>query len=223
MKTPIIVISLLFSCVSASAQFFAGINGKIGDGNFVNRDWATKDTKGTWSCVGINAGYEFVKRIPVSVGVEYAVLHTTGKFSEFYDGKFIRMPVTAGYCHYFGNIRLFANAGMFASFGKGNNEVTFRDANGAELLHVVPKIKLHWGYTLQGGAAYRIMDKLLLSLSFEYNRPIKEKIEKDNRYMQFDEHTWPSYRFVGVTIGASWYFSKPARPLLVASPSPVRH
>ncbi|MDR1667994.1 MAG: porin family protein [Bacteroidales bacterium] len=222
MKKSFITILLAAVTTTANAQFFAGINGKIGDGDFANRDWRDGNKQGTWSCVGINAGYEFIRHIPVSVGVEYAVLNTTGKFSEFYDGKFIRMPVTAGYCHYFGNIRLFAGAGVFASFGKVDKG-RYADGNGS-LLATAPKINLHLGYLLQGGAGYRIMDKLLLSLSFEYNRPFKERIDCD---LPGVEAGWPSFRFAGVTLGASWYFSSsPAqrpRPLLVASPSPVRH
>jgi opacity protein-like surface antigen len=221
MKKSFITILLAASAATANAQFFVGVNGKIGDGNFANRDWRDGNIQGVWSCVGINAGYEFIKHIPVSVGVEYAALRTTGEFAEFSGGKFVRMPVMAGYCHYLGNIRLFANAGVFASFGKGDKG-RYTDGNGSLLVTIAPKINPHLGYLLQGGVGCRIMDKLLLSASFEYNRPFKERIDRDAPVIQTG---WPSSRFVGVTLGASWYFSSsPAqrpRPLLVASPSPV--
>jgi opacity protein-like surface antigen len=189
MKKSFIIILFAVSAVTANAQFFAGLNGKIGAGKYSSWDMDIR-----WKCVGINAGYEFVKHIPVSIGVEYAVL------KEMLNVKFVRIPVIAGYCHYFGNVRLFAGAGMFASFGKWNYEIIYENPAHPEIDYShLDKIDPHVGYTLQGGAGYRIMDKLLLSLSFEYNRPFKETIDAEFG-------TWPSCRFAGATLGASWYF-----------------
>jgi opacity protein-like surface antigen len=200
MKKSFIIILFAVAAATANAQFFAGLNGKFGTGKYPSWDMDTR-----WKCVGINAGYEFVKHIPVSIGVEYAVLKATdASFSPLIcNAKFVRIPVTAGYCHYFGRIRLFAGAGVFASFGKRNRDnLNFYIPSATDIYYSpshLDKIDPHVGYTLQGGAGYRIMDKLLLSLSFEYNRPFKETIDAEFG-------TWPSYRFAGATLGASWYF-----------------
>jgi opacity protein-like surface antigen len=159
----------------------------------------------------VNAGYEFIKHIPVSIGVEYAVLDVaSGYAKDAFDASFIRIPVTAGYCHYFGSIRLFAGAGMFASFGKRKfgifDTIIYENPDDPNriYLHTEPKINPHSGFVLQGGIGYKIIDKLLLSASFEYNRPFKEKIDAVEEYNE--QAIWPSYRFAGATLGASWYF-----------------
>jgi hypothetical protein len=186
-KTPIIILFLLLSAASARAQFFTGIDAKAGASNIISFEG---DKNKTSFFVGIHAGYEIFKHIPVSIGVEY------GKFkSEFSmdETESVRLPLMIGYNHYVKRLVIFADAGIFMSI-MGKNRITFIDSNGTILGDSYVHAKKHLGIIGRVGFGYLITEKIRISAAFEYSRPFKE----------FENVL--SHQYSGASMSANYYF-----------------
>jgi opacity protein-like surface antigen len=167
---------------------------------------------------GAHVGYEFLKHIPLSVGIEYGEFKyddyysgTTNSMERYSDLKTLRIPLKFGYFHAFGKIRMLANAGFFAAILNKNNAdgMIYRDINGSEIPK--PKIKSHLGYIGEIGIGYVITSHLIINLSFEYNRPFKEYAEfADSPNSQFR-----LYQFYGANIGITYRFGKEKRMIVM--------
>jgi hypothetical protein len=192
----------MFFAVKANAQFFAGIEGKIGSSdNVKNYAMLEGDHKLSYSA-GVNVGYGFFKHIPVSIGVEYGELHKDYRIHFVKSTNFFRIPFTVGYCHYIQNFRPFFNIGAFVSFGKLKCK-PFREEDIEDPSVVYNQyipLKTEFGCLGQIGIGYKLFDKLLLSTAFEYNRPFSNELKAEN--INYNHTT--SY-FYGAVISANIY------------------
>jgi outer membrane protein W len=195
----ILTILAMFAAIGANAQFFAGVETKAGASKNVE-DYIVSELS---YFVGANAGYEFLNRFPVSIGMEYSKLHNAYKSIALKESlTSFRIPLTIGYCHYIRNFRPFLNIGAFVSVGnkaKYNAPVSFPGTSISTLSHYsLPE----WvGYLGQIGVGYKLFDKLLISAAFEYNRPFNNELEIENTSSRYTL----SY-FYGANIGVKWYF-----------------
>ncbi|MDR0737833.1 MAG: porin family protein [Prevotellaceae bacterium] len=197
----ILIFLVMFIAVKSNAQFFAGVEAKAGISNIIATDgW----DNGFSYFAGANAGYEFFKHIPVSVGIGYGELKVTHQqFNGLRQTGFI-IPLKAGYCHYFGNFKPFANVGIFYSIkNKLPNIYTWNDELGA-LEESGVYFENYFGYLGQIGVGYKITDRLTASIAYEYNRPNK-RITVNSKQVEFQSNGNGFY-FSGATISASIYF-----------------
>jgi outer membrane protein W len=160
---------LAFSSI-CSAQFFVGVDASLGKSDIISLSPHPMYKTNLGYSTGINAGYEIIKHIPVSIGVQYS--KNSIDIGQDYGISGIRVPVKIGYCHYFGKIRPFANVGIYACFA--NKNIPYFDING---ISVEMELKTYYGYMGQVGIGYKIFNKLLLSVALEYSRPLDDKIE----------------------------------------------
>ncbi|MDR1593018.1 MAG: PorT family protein [Prevotellaceae bacterium] len=196
MKKVLVFFTVFIVTISAKAQFFAGIETKMGISNIVTTDsW----DNGFSYFAGLNVGYEFLKHIPVSVGVEYGEL----KYRPF-DYQFkqtgVRIPLKIGYCHYLNNLKPFINAGVF--YAVKNDIVPNIDVydNTGGFLGPATYTN-HFGYLVQIGIGYKIIDKYTVSIAGEYNRPFGDRIKYN-----IEQVKGPGFYHLGAVIGVSISF-----------------
>jgi opacity protein-like surface antigen len=206
----ILVFFLLFSLVNINAQFFSGLDVSLGTAKISSINSSAQSNRMSYS-VGVHVGYEMAKHIPITIGFQYLYQNAEIKSPVIMANgiKSFRIPFTVGYCHYFGKIRPFVNAGVFVSLlGKTIEDIDFIDSNGQFIEHWDGgKINTYFGYIGQIGCGYKISDKLLLSVSFEYNRPFKDKAQADtSEFSGGDKIPYNTLSYTCANLSASWYF-----------------
>jgi hypothetical protein len=199
MKKVVVFLTILFVAVNVNAQFFAGVEAKMGTSNM----GTTNLDSGFSYFAGINAGYEFLKHVPVSIGIEYGELNISDKIIEdALKQTSLRIPLKAGYCHYFGKLKTFINIGTFYAIKNKTPNIDIYNSEGNFMGNGID-FEGHFGILGQIGIGYRLMEKISASVSYEYNRPFNNMVTTPFNTKKLEQS---GYYYSGVVIGASVYF-----------------
>jgi outer membrane protein W len=201
MKKVIVFMTILFVAVNVNAQFFAGVEAKMGTSNTVT----TNLDNGFSYFAGINAGYEFLKHVPVSIGIEYGELNASDKIIvNALKQTSLRIPLKAGYCHYFGKLKPFINIGTFYALKGKMPDVNVAIIETGEEFVAGRDIDNHFGILGQIGVGYKLTDKITVSAAYEYNRPFDDGVTV--RVHRLHKYKESGYYYSGAVINASIYF-----------------
>lgn len=174
------------AAITANAQFFASAVFKQGAGNTAPNIGFDNNYS---YFVGANGGYYFLKEhIPVSIGLEYGVIDNSNDIiSNKLEG--FRIPLKAGYTHYFNKFSTFVNVGGYLAFNTHEKIKNSRD------------VKSHFGILAEIGGGYNIYKNLFINVSAEFNRPVESN-------MKYSDNSDPirSRYFIGGNIGLVWKF-----------------
>jgi outer membrane protein W len=196
----VLVFLIMFIAIKANAQFFAGVEAKMGTSNTVTANL----NNGFSYFAGVNAGYEFLKHVPVSIGIEYGELNVSDKIIvNALKQTGLRIPLKAGYCHYFGKLKPFINIGTFYAVKNKTPNIDVYNSEG-DLIGNDIDFEGHFGILGQIGIGYRLMEKISVSVSYEYNRPFNNMVTIRIPHPNKLERS--GYYYSGAVINASIYF-----------------
>jgi outer membrane protein W len=200
----IIVFLMMFIAVDANAQFFAGVEAKVGTSNMVTPYL----NNGFSYFAGVNAGYEFFNHIPVSVGVEYGELNASNELvRDMLKQTSLRIPLKVGYCYSFNKLKPFINAGVFyAVKDKTPNMDIYNSVGDLVIINGAGiDIDSYFGILGQIGIGYKLTDRITISAAYEYNRPFNDTptVRIPALSSKGRERT---YYYSGANIGVKWYF-----------------
>jgi outer membrane protein W len=201
----ILVILAMFAVIGANAQFFAGVEAKVGASNMV----ATTLNNGFSYFAGVNAGYEFFNHIPVSVGIEYGELNVGNNLlGNLSKQTSLRVPLKIGYCYSFNRLKPFINVGAFYAVKSKMPDMDIYNAEGDLVITNGADVNIdsHFGVLGQIGTGYKLSDKITVSAAYEYNRPFNGMLTVRMPAVSSNEMKEHAYYFHGANIGFKWYF-----------------